>query len=80
VSPRADALNALGRYDLARTHCREALVLHQQIGNRHGEAATWDSLGTVHQRRGNHVEACDAFQRAATICREVGDRAEGTRR
>jgi hypothetical protein len=49
---QAFALNAMGwdclqpgDHHASVSRCRAAITLHRRHGNRHGEAATWDTLG-----------------------------------
>ncbi len=78
---RASALNSsawynahLGRFGQARTHCQQAIDLCRSIGYSPGEAGTWDTLGFVWQRLGNHTEAAACFLRAVALDREMGNR------
>jgi tetratricopeptide (TPR) repeat protein len=78
---QAAALNAVGWYHallgdhrLALIYCRQALAVHQELGDRHAEAATWDSLGYAHHHLGDHAEARACYQRALDAFRELGDR------
>jgi DNA-binding SARP family transcriptional activator len=54
--------------------CRLAVVLHQEVGDRYGEAASWDSLGYAHLRLGEADEALDCYRQALTLHRTVGHR------
>ena len=45
----------LGDYQQARAFCWRAVTLHRELGNRHSEAAAWDSLGYINHRRGWHA-------------------------
>jgi DNA-binding SARP family transcriptional activator/tetratricopeptide (TPR) repeat protein len=64
----------LGNYQAALDHCQQALVVSQQIGQRLGEASTWDSLGYIHHRRGDHRQAASCYQHALERFRELGNR------
>ncbi|MGC4853070.1 tetratricopeptide repeat protein [Micromonospora sp. DT4] len=46
-----------------------ALELLRRTGDRHGEANTWDSLGFVHARLGDHREAIRCYGRALRLYR-----------
>jgi tetratricopeptide (TPR) repeat protein len=77
----ANALNTVGWCyalvgDYRRTleHCQEAIVLHREINDRDGEAATWDTLGYAHHHLGNHRQASICYQAAIRLYRELGDR------
>ena len=78
---RASALNGsawhsahLGEFGQARAHCTQAIELCQSIGYSPGEACTWDTLGFVWQRLGDHAEAAACFLRAVGLEREMGSR------
>ncbi len=78
---RASALNGsawnnaqLGDLSEARAFCLKAIELCQSIGYSPGEAGTWDTLGVVLQRLGEHDEAVPCFLRAVTLDREMGNR------
>jgi tetratricopeptide (TPR) repeat protein/transcriptional regulator with XRE-family HTH domain len=78
---RASALNGsawynahLGELGQARAHCTQAIELCQLIGYSPGEAGTWDTLGFVWQRLGDHAEATACFLRAVALEREMGSR------
>jgi tetratricopeptide (TPR) repeat protein len=78
---RASALNGsawysahLGELGQARAHCAQAIELCRAIGYSPGEASTWDSLGFVWQRLGDHAEAAACFLRAVALHREMGSR------
>jgi len=78
---RASALNGsawynahLGELGQARAHCTQAIELCQSIGYSPGEAGTWDTLGFVWQRLGDHAAATACFLRAVALEREMGSR------
>jgi tetratricopeptide (TPR) repeat protein len=85
LAGQARALNNLGWMyaqrangdptDLAygETLCRESLSLHERLGNRHGTATAWETLGFVHQRAGRHEPAADCYLRAVAMFRAFGD-------
>jgi len=56
--------------------CEQALDLNQQLGNRHSEANTWDSLGYIHHQLRNHQRAGDCYGNAIEIFDHIGDRYE----
>ena len=45
-----------------------------RLGDRDGEADTWDSLGYAHHHLGHHAQAADCYQHALTLFRDLGDR------
>ena len=53
---------------------RQALPLLGDIGDRDGQAHTWDSLGYAHHHLGDHRQAISCYQRAADLFRDLGDR------
>ena len=78
---RASALNGsawnsvqLGELARPARYCTQAIELCQSIGYSPGEAGTWDTLGVVWQRLGDHAEAVPCFLRAVTLDREMGNR------
>jgi len=46
-----------GNYPQALDHARQALTLQQELGDRYGQSATWDSLGYAHHHLGHHTDA-----------------------
>jgi tetratricopeptide (TPR) repeat protein len=64
----------VGEYEQGRAFCREALARHREIGTRHSEAHTWDSLGYAERNLGNLAEAAACFDRGVHLFRESGDR------
>jgi len=78
---RASALNGsawnnvqLGDLSTARAYCLQAIELCRSIGYSPGEAGTWDTLGVVWQRLGDHAQAVPCFLNAVTLDREMGNR------
>jgi transcriptional regulator with XRE-family HTH domain/tetratricopeptide (TPR) repeat protein len=78
---RASALNGsawnnvqLGDLSTARAFCLQAIELCRSIGYSPGEAGTWDTLGVVWQRLGDHAQAKACFLNAVTLDREMGNR------
>ncbi|MGD0698781.1 MAG: helix-turn-helix domain-containing protein [Trebonia sp.] len=78
---RASALNGsawnnvqLGELSTARGYCLQAIELCRSIGYSPGEAGTWDTLGVVWQRLGDHRSAVTCFLNAVTLDREMGNR------
>lgn len=71
-SPPGFTLSHLGDHQSAVEYCQRALDLHRAVGNRHGEALTWDSLGYAHRQLGHHAQAVACFRRALTAYRQLG--------
>ncbi|MBV9447744.1 MAG: tetratricopeptide repeat protein [Streptosporangiaceae bacterium] len=64
----------LGDPHSALTSCKQALAIHQELGDVHGQAQTWDSLGYTHRRLGHHLQAIACFRNALTMAQYLGDR------
>jgi len=64
----------LGDYRQALTACHQALTLFQDLGDRVGQAGTWDSIGYAHHYLGHHTHALTCYERALTLFRDLGDR------
>jgi len=64
----------LGNHRQALIYCQQALDLQREIGDRFGQAETYDSLGYAHRHLGQLQEATTAYQQALTLYREFGDR------
>jgi DNA-binding SARP family transcriptional activator len=78
---QADALNGagwqlamLGRYQQALGYCQQALALRRQLGDKHGEPFTLDSIAYSHRHLGHHAEAADYYRRAVELYDELGCR------
>jgi DNA-binding SARP family transcriptional activator len=77
---RAHALNLIGwcqaqlRDPAALAVCEQAVALHHELGDRYGEAASWDSLGYAHHQLGEYPRALDCFDRAAGLHHAAGER------
>jgi tetratricopeptide (TPR) repeat protein len=50
------------------------LEIFRSIGDRQGEAATWDSLGYPYHHLGNHDRASGCYRQAIDLYRIVGGR------
>jgi tetratricopeptide (TPR) repeat protein len=64
----------LGDHREALARCHEALELLQRIGDRFGEAETWDSLGFTYRQLQDWTQATACYERALDLYREFGDR------
>ena len=47
----------MGAHKVALARCHEALEVLQRIGDRFGEAETWDSLGFTYRQLGDWAQA-----------------------
>jgi tetratricopeptide (TPR) repeat protein len=45
-----------------------------ELGDRHGQANTWDSLGYIHHQLGNADQAVDCYRHALDLFRQTGER------
>ena len=63
----------LGEYIKAEEYFQKALQIKREIGDKHGEAACYGSLGNVNTSLGEHVKAEELHQKALQISREIGD-------
>ncbi|MFJ8105886.1 BTAD domain-containing putative transcriptional regulator [Streptomyces sp. NPDC096132] len=70
----AFALNAVGWYHTllgqnrqALDHCRQALALHQELGDDTNAAHTWDSIGHAHHDLGQYEQAVAAYRNALDL-------------
>src|SRR4030095_9860133 len=46
----------------------------QTLGDRHGQPASWDSLGYAHHHLGHHTQAITCYHHAVELSRDFGDR------
>ncbi|MDW8808814.1 BTAD domain-containing putative transcriptional regulator [Streptomyces scabiei] len=75
----ATALNAVGwchtmfgQHQQALDHCRQALALHQELGDDTNAAHTWDSIGHAHHHLGQYEQAVAAYRSARTLYLQSG--------
>lgn len=54
----------LGEYELAAACCLEALPVLELHDKTRTQACVWDTLGRVHDSRGEHRQAVECFDRA----------------
>ena len=66
---------AIGQPQLALALFKQALPIHQEAGDRVGEATTLANMGAVYCTIGQPQQALDLFKQALPIRQEVGDRA-----
>ncbi len=64
----------LGRFEEAVTTCRQALSVHGEMGDRHGEAYALNTLSAACRGMGRFREAVGYSRRALSIVRDIGDR------
>jgi tetratricopeptide (TPR) repeat protein len=64
----------LGDYEEAITYCHRALQVQKELGDRFGQAETWDSIGYAHHHLGRHATAITCYETAAALYREFDDR------
>jgi hypothetical protein len=65
----------LGDYQQALDYCARAVALNQEIGDRHGEAGAWDSLGHIgdtHRAADDLTAARMSRRHALKIAEEIG--------
>jgi DNA-binding SARP family transcriptional activator/tetratricopeptide (TPR) repeat protein len=68
------ASQGLGDHAMALDYCQQALVVHQELGDVHGEANAWDSIAFAHAQLGNHDEAIAGYRHALELHTVTGDR------
>lgn len=66
------ALSSLDRFDEARESLTEALAVDRALGDRRCEVHTLLELGSLCDRAGDHHQACEYFELARAIGREMG--------
>lgn len=77
---RARAFNMIGWCQAqlgdpaALAACEQAVALHHELGDRYGEAASWDSLGYAHHQLGEYPRAIDCYDHAAGLHHAAGER------
>ncbi|WP_316759064.1 hypothetical protein [Streptomyces herbicida] len=52
--------------------CLEALTMLQELGDRYGQATTWDSIAYAYPHLGRHAHALLGSRNALAILRELG--------
>jgi tetratricopeptide (TPR) repeat protein len=68
-----NAYSSLGRVQTAIKYYKQALAIHQEIGDQHNEGIWLGSLGTAYAELGEMQTAIEYYQRALAIAREIGD-------
>ncbi|WP_149988953.1 tetratricopeptide repeat protein, partial [Microcystis aeruginosa] len=54
--------------------CQQSLAITREIGDRGGEAKSYNNLGNVYYSLGEYQKAIDFCQQSLAITREIGDR------
>ncbi len=70
---KGNILSELQRYDAALKSYEQALILHQQVGDRLGEADVLKAIGGVQQLRDDRETALAFYERSLSIYQELGD-------
>jgi tetratricopeptide (TPR) repeat protein len=73
INNLGNAYSNLGDHGQALTLCLESLRLWGEVGDRHGEANTWDSVGHAHHMLGHHTKAARAYRHAIATFAQLGD-------
>jgi len=76
---QAEALNTVG-WNLAQTgsyqqalgFCEQAVALNHELGDKHAEPATLDSLAYAHRHLGHHAQAAACYRRAVELYADLG--------
>ena len=76
LSDLGEAYLSLGRVSEAVDALTPSLAIWQDIGDRHGLAATLLRLGRAQQAAGSAGQAYDLLSQAAALFDELGDRAQ----
>jgi CHAT domain-containing protein len=74
ISYIAGAQSALGEWEKVIEALKLALPIYQALGDRLGEATTFDSIGGYYLRFGDLEKALEYFDQALPLRREIGDR------
>ncbi|TRU44988.1 MAG: tetratricopeptide repeat protein, partial [Microcystis aeruginosa Ma_QC_Ch_20071001_S25] len=64
----------LGEYQKAIEFYQQSLAIFQRIGDRGGEAYSYNNLGNVYNSLGEYQKAIEFHQQSLAIKREIGDR------
>lgn len=62
-----------GRYNDARRHQEQALKIHRELGDRHGEGIMLNNLGEIYRLTGDYEHAIELYGQALHIARSIGD-------
>jgi tetratricopeptide (TPR) repeat protein len=69
-----NAYNSLGEYQKAIEFHQQSLAITREIGDRGGEASSYNNLGIVYNPLGEYQKALEFHQQSLAIKREIGDR------
>ncbi|MBC1197201.1 tetratricopeptide repeat protein [Microcystis aeruginosa BLCCF158] len=69
-----NAYTFLGEYQKAIEFHQQSLAIKREIGDRGGEAKSYDNLGIVYYSLGEYEKAIEFHQQSLAIEREIGDR------
>jgi tetratricopeptide (TPR) repeat protein len=64
----------LSDYEEGLRRCLQALELFRDVGDRSGEAVTWNSVGWARHHLGDQAAATACIERALELSCELGDR------
>jgi DNA-binding SARP family transcriptional activator/predicted negative regulator of RcsB-dependent stress response len=74
VNNLSNEYSVLGSHQRAITLCLQAITLWTAVGDPHGAAGSWGSLGYTYHQLGHHAEAASCYSRAIRTFRDLGDR------
>jgi tetratricopeptide (TPR) repeat protein len=74
VNNLSNEYSVLGSHPRAITLCLQAITLWTAVGDPHGAAGSWGSLGYTYHQLGHHAEAASCYSRAIRTFRDLGDR------
>ncbi|ODV36460.1 tetratricopeptide repeat protein [Microcystis aeruginosa] len=69
-----NAYYLLGEYEKAIEFHQQSLAIDREIGDRGGEASSYNNLGNVYNSLGEYQKAIEFCQQSLAIKREIGDR------
>ena len=65
---------SLGEYVKAEEYLHKALQMTKEIGDKEGEASSYEKLGAVFYSRSEYVKAEEHHQKALQLSKEIGDK------
>ncbi|WP_396888880.1 tetratricopeptide repeat protein [Microcystis aeruginosa] len=74
LSSLGNAYCFLGEYQKAIEFHQQCLAIDREIGDRGGEATSYNNLGSVYNSLGEYQKAIEFHQQSLAIKREIGDR------